>query len=143
MCKSRQIFKNLLPGIIMLLCASLIAQEDKLSRAQQLYRSKNPELAMLTIDSVILHPQTKDDFVSWTTRAFIYFDIYKRHDKQKLYSPLRDTIVASLLMSNKLKPDSTYLANNRTVFKNIAAGYFNLAKTILQDSINYDRSMVA
>lgn len=143
MCNLRHIFKNLLPGILMLVSAGLYAQEDKLSRAQQLHRSKNVAQAMLAIDSVVIHPQTKNDFVSWTTRAYIYFDAYKAGDKFKLYSPLRDTIVSSLKMSNKLQPDSSFFVQNNRLMSNLSKNYFNLSRALLQDSINDERSLVA
>ena len=119
------------------------AQNDRLNRAQQLLQSKNADLARQAIDSVILNPETKADFVSWTTRAYIYFEIYKRTDKLKLYSPLRDTIVSSLKTSNKLKPDETFAANNKKLLSNIAAGYFNFSKNLLMDSVNYKNSLIA
>ena len=119
------------------------AQNDRLNRAQQLLQSKNADLARQAIDSVILNPETKADFVSWTTRAYIYFEIYKRTDKLKLYSPLRDTIVSSLKTSNKLKPDETFTANNKKLLSNIAAGYFNFSKNLLMDSVNYKNSLIA
>ena len=60
----------------MLISVSVLAQEDKLVRAQQLLRNKETEAAIKAIDSVIVHPQTRLDFISWTTRAYIYFDFY-------------------------------------------------------------------
>lgn len=143
MCNLRYIFKNLLPGILLLVSAGIYAQEDKLSRAQQLHRSKNVSQAMLAIDSVVIHPQTKNDFVSWTTRAYIYFDAYKVGDKFKLYSPLRDTIVSSLKMSNKLQPDSSFFVQNNRLMSNLSKNYFNLSRALLQDSVNDERSLIA
>ncbi len=143
MCRLRHIFKNLLPGIIMLLSASAFAQEDKLLRAQQLLKAKNADEARLAIDSVILHPQTSSDFMSWTVRAYIYADIYRRTDKSKLHSSLRDTVISSIKISNNLKPDSSFKEQNKRLTKNIAGGYFNLARTLLHDSINYEHSLEA
>ena len=60
----------------MLCVVNGFAQTDRLNRAQQLLQSKNAELAKLAIDSVIVNPETKGDYVSWTTRAYIYFEIY-------------------------------------------------------------------
>src|SRR5688572_20415106 len=105
MCKWRKIFNTFLFGTL-LLSAAGSAQEDKLFRAQQLLKAKQSDQALVVIDSVIAHPQTKDDFISWTTRAYIYFDIYKRADRMKLSSPLRDSIVTSLQRSQSLRPDS-------------------------------------
>jgi hypothetical protein len=81
--------------------------------------------------------------VSWTTRAYIYFEIYKRGDKTKLNSPLRDTIVSSLQVSNALKPDADYMNNNRRLLVSLSTHYYNIAKTLLQDSINDKRSAFA
>jgi Tfp pilus assembly protein PilF len=83
----------------MLCVVNGFAQTDRLNRAQQLLQSKNADLAKLAIDSVIVNPETKGDYISWTTRAYIYFEIYKRSDKLKLNSPIRDTIVSSLKIS--------------------------------------------
>ena len=127
----------------MLFAVNGFAQNDKLNRAQQLLQEKNADLAKQAIDSVVIHPETKGDFVSWTTRAYIYFEIYKRSDKQKLNSALRDTIISSLKTSNALKPDETFAVNNKKLMSNIAANYFNLSKTLLMDSINYTRSVIA
>lgn len=143
MCNLRHIFKNLLLGILMLVSAGIYGQEERLSRAQQLHRAKNTEQAILAIDSVIVHPQTKNDFISWTTRAFIYFDLYKRTDKTKLNSPLRDTIVASIKISNSLQPDSSFASSNKKLLINLAANCFNISKDLLQDSINQERSEIA
>src|SRR5688572_18116108 len=107
MLKWRKIFKTFLPGIILLLCARLGAQEETLYRAQELYKAKKIDEAMIVIDSAIVHPETKGDPITWTLRAFIYHDKYKRTERFKLNSPLRDTVVASLRMSQGLRPDST------------------------------------
>jgi hypothetical protein len=143
MCKRRKIFKNLLLGIMMLMCATMLAQEEKLIRAQQLYRMKDIDKAKVAIDSVITDSTTAGDFISWSTRAFIYYELYKRTDKLKLYSDLRDTIISSALISQKLKPDSTYSENNRRIFNTLALGYLSLTKTLLHDSLDYDRSLIA
>jgi hypothetical protein len=130
----------------MLWSVGLYAQEDKLNRAQQLLRSKTPgsvEAATQAIDSAIVHPQTKNDFIAWTTRAFIYFELYKSTDKMKLYSPYRDTIVRSLMVSNTLQPDSIFFVQNNRLMVNLAKNYFNISRTLLQDSVDADRSAVA
>ena len=146
MCKLRHISKNLLLGILLLFSAGLYAQEEKLSRAQQLLRAKAPgsiEAAAHCIDSVVVHPQTKNDFVAWTTRAFIYFEFYKATDKFKLNSANRDTIINSLVRSNQLQPDSGYLVQNNKLLVNLSKNYFNLSRTLLQDSVNEERSSIA
>lgn len=146
MCNVRHIHKNLFLGILMLLSAGLCAQEEKLVKAQQIYRAKGPgyvEQARQIIDSVVVHPQTKKDFVAWTTRAFIYFDLYKNTDKFKLNSALRDTIIASLVISNSLQPDSADMIQNNKLLVNLAKNYFNLSRTLLQDSVNEERSSIA
>ena len=143
MCKWRKIIRNLLPLIFLMKAAGLPAQEEKLFRAQQLLGAKQAEQAALVIDSVIAHPDTKGDFISWTTRAYIYFDLYKRSDRSKLNSPLRDTIISSVRVSQSLSPDSTYRENNKKLLTNLAANYFNLGKMYLQDSLNSDNSLIA
>jgi tetratricopeptide (TPR) repeat protein len=143
MCKWRKIFKIFLPGIFLLSGSGYPAQEETLVRAQQLLLAKEPDHAALAIDSVITHPETKGDFISWTTRAYIYFDLYKRSDRLKLNSPLRDTILSSLRISQSLKPDSVYGDNNKKLLINLASGYYNLGKLLLQDSLDSEKSHVA
>jgi hypothetical protein len=140
MSRCRDIFKHVLPGLLFLLCVRLGAQEDALAKAQELLKAKKIDSAMVVIDSAVVHPQTKGDPIAWTMRAYIYFEKYKRTEKLKLNSSLRDTIVRSLRASQSLKPDSTYIKNNRNLLMNLAAGYYNIGKAYLQDSVNYELS---
>ena len=71
MSKRRNIIITLVYSILLLCFVSGYAQNDRLNRAQQLLQAKNADLAKLAIDSVILNPETKGDFVSWTIRAYI------------------------------------------------------------------------
>ena len=144
MSELRNIFKNLFLSLLLVWTVSGFAQIDRLNRAQELYQvSKKPDLARTAIDSVVLDPETKKDFVAWTTRAFIYHEIYKRTDKSKLYSPLRDTIISSLKNSYSLKPDPDYKGNNDKLMNVLAVSYFNMAKNLLQDSLNDKKSQYA
>lgn len=143
MSKSRNILKSFLLGILVLMSVGVFAQVDKLDRARQLLQAKDADNAILAIDSVVVHPDTKNDYVAWTTRAFIYFEKYKRSERLKLYSPLRDTVVSSLRKSMKLKPDADYATNNKKLITTIASGYYNLAKTLLQDSLDDVRALRA
>lgn len=139
----RSIIKNLVLSLILAMGMSGFAQADKLNRASQLLQSRNADAARPAIDSVVLHPETKGDFSAWTTRAYIYYEIYKRSDKNKLNSALRDTIVASLKKSNSLQPDADFKNNNKKLLVGLATHYYNIAKTLLQDSINEKRSGIA
>lgn len=143
MCKRRHIFKSLLQGILMFLGFALHSQEATLNRAQQLFRAQKYEQAALAVDSAVAHPQTTRDFISWTTRAYTYYYIYVKTDKAKLESRLRDTVLISIRKSIALNPDSDYIANNKKILVNLAAHYFNISRSLLQDSLNYDRSSKA
>ena len=143
MCMRRHIFKILLPGILVFLVSGLFGQEPTLNRAQQLFRAQKYEQAALAVDSAIVHPQTTKDFISWTTRAYVYYYIYVKTDKTKLDSPLRDTVLISIRKSIALNPDSDYVANNKKILTNLAAHYFNIAKYLLQDSMDAERSLIA
>ena len=139
----RNIMKNFFLGLTLLLGMKGFAQIDKLNRAITLHQSKNADAARLVIDSVIRHAETKGDPMVWTTRAYIYFEIYKRSEKSKLNSPLRDTIISSVKQSNALKPDADYQNNNNKLIYNLAVGLYNISINILQDSINAERSLKA
>lgn len=141
--KLRYITKVVICSAMLLLMKNSLAQNNTLVRAQQLYQAKSFDAAKLAIDSTILHTETKGDYVCWSLRAFIYFEIYKRGDRYKLHSALRDTIVSSLKRSNSLKPDGDYQNNNKKLLSNIAINYFNIAKKTLEDSLNYRNSQEA
>jgi len=142
MCRLCKILKKLLLSIAMLLSATMLAQEDKLNRAIEL-RVSNPALALQIMDSVIKHPVTQNDYITWTSRAYIYYEIYKASEKLKLNSPARDSILSSIKVSNELKPDSEQTANNNRLIKAVAVGYRKIVKVLLEDSLNYDRSYIA
>lgn len=143
MCLSRNIIKQLLPGILILVGLVNYAQEGPLNRAQEYIRAKEYDKAVLAIDSCIKHPQTANDFVTWTTRAFAFYGIYTRSEKLKFNSPLRDTVMRSIKKSYELKPDSDYILNNQRLLVSLSSHYFNVAKTLLQDSIDSKRSEMA
>ncbi len=142
MCRLYKILKKLLLSITMLISASMLAQEDKLSRALEL-RVSNPALALQIMDSVIQHPITKNDYYTWTSRAYIYYELYRTSEKLKLNSSLRDSILSSIRVSTLLKPDSEYVANNNRMIKTLSTNYRKIAKELLEDSINYNRSLIA
>ena len=122
------------------------AQGERFYRAQVLLKSKVPaniDLAVLAIDSVVKDPGTKTDFNAWSTRAAIYYEVYKRNDKFKLNSMYRDTIISSIHVSNKLKPDSSTQVYNNNLLTTLAKGYYNICIKLLQDSMNYEKSLLA
>ena len=146
MYKLPKIITNLILSTLLLLSIGVYSQEEKLYRARVLLDSKIPaniELARLCVDSLVLDSVTKDDFISWTLRSFIYFDIYKRTEKNKLNSDLRDTIISSILKSNSLNPDEDAAKDNKKLLQYMGAGYFNLAKKMLEDSVNEEKSLIA
>lgn len=142
----KQFFFLLLLLILSVVENGMYAQQWRYDRAYNLYRQKLTEDAVAAIDSVIVHPETKNSALSWTTRAYLYFDLYKKTDKQKLYSALRDTIISSLKKSYALIPDTDttdILQNNRRMTIVLATHYWNIARVFLQDSLNFDKSLIA
>ncbi len=119
------------------------AQINKVYRAQSLLTEKKVEAAKLCIDSAITDAEVKKMPEAFTIRAFIYFEIYKQTDKLKLNSALRDTILNSVRISNSLNPDADYKSNNNRVLGSIAGNYYNISKILLQDSVNYETSLIA
>jgi hypothetical protein len=140
MCKY---LKPILLAGFMLAGMVLSAQEAKLVRAQALYNEKKPDLAKLCIDSVVTHPETMKRFEAWTIRGFVYYELYKRNDKTKLESSLRDTIISSVKRSGQLKPDADYKAQNDKMLATLAAHYHTIGKVYLFDQSNYDMSQKA
>ncbi len=113
----------------------------QLDRAESFYQAKKSAEARLVIDSAITNPEFRDHYETWTLRAYIYFEQYKPTNRRKIHSALRDTVVSSVKKSNNLKPDSNYTIQNKKIITTISSGYYNLAKTLLQDSLNLDKSL--
>jgi hypothetical protein len=133
-------------SLLVVASGRLGAQIGTLARAQSLLNTKQPDKidqAVLAIDSATAHKDTKGDYVSWTTRAFVYYEVYKRADKFRLNSPLRDTIISSISRSNQLNPDSTYKMYNQKLLVTLSQGYYNLNIRLLQDSGNSEKSLIA
>ncbi|MEI6019713.1 MAG: hypothetical protein WCR21_01155 [Bacteroidota bacterium] len=120
----------------------MLAQEDKLSRAQGLMTS-DPGQALLIMDSVIQHPQTKNDFYTWTVRAYIYYELYKKTEKLKLHSAIRDSILSTIKTASELKPDSESFQSINRMYKSLSSGYKKIVKVLLEDSLNYEGSQEA
>jgi hypothetical protein len=114
------------------------AQTEKLYRAHKLYLEKKFEQAQGAIDSASRHEETKNLSETHTVRAFIYFELYKRNEKNSVESKLRDSIIQSVYRSEKLSPDSTNHNNNMKLIYNIAINYFNLANSIFRDQKDAD-----
>lgn len=127
-----------------MLCGTiLIAQEAKLVRAQALYNEKKPDLAKLCIDSVITHPETMKRYEAWTIRGFVYYEIYKRSDKSKFESALRDTLLTSIDRSNKLNPDADYKSQNSKILVAVSGHFHSMAKAYLLQQSDYEMSFKA
>ena len=141
--RMRNIIRNLLPGIIMLWSVGGFAQMSKLQQAIDYYQARNFEAARMLIDSVVRHPETAKEPLSWSTRAFTYYELYKRKDRNVLNSDLRDTIVRSIKTSNSLSPESDVLSNNKKLIYNLVANYYNMGTQLLQDSLNHEKSVKA
>ncbi len=119
------------------------AQEVKIYRAQSLLAEGKAEAAKQCIDSVVIHPETAKLPEAWTLRAYVYLEFHKMSEKNKLYSAIRDTIVQSVIKSNSFSPDAQIQASNNKLMSNFAVNYFNIARSYLQDSLNYDLSSKA
>ncbi|MBL7917701.1 MAG: hypothetical protein JNM96_04840 [Bacteroidia bacterium] len=119
------------------------AQKAKVYRAQSLLNEKKANEARLCIDSALTDAEARKMPEAFTIRAFAYYEIYKTTDKLKLNSTLRDTIINSIRISNSLNPDEDFKSNNNKLMVSLAGNYYNIAKTLLQDSINYESSVIA
>jgi len=133
----------ILLGLLVGFGGGLLAQQAKVEKAFELYKAKNFEAAKSAIDSARVHPETKNDPYTWAVRSVVYYELQRKYEKLKLYSPLRDTCLRSINVSNSLKPDETTAATNKGLIKKLAESYYNICKTLLQDSVNFERSQVA
>jgi len=115
-----------------------IAQVNKLLEAYECYKNKDLICAKSKIDSVILHPETKDEPSAWTLRAFVYFQFYKNYEQRLFNSPYRKEAINSIEKSRSLSPDAETEAQNKQVLIAIAQSFYNQIKFYLYDSLNYE-----
>lgn len=129
---------------MLLSTSSVLAQTSAFNRAQKLYNEKNAEAAKPIIDSAVLNSETAKMFEVHTLKAYIYFEIYKKTDKEKLNSVTRDSVLNAIMVSNSLKPDSTYKTNNAKLINAIIAHYRNMSvRALNESSLNYTLSVAA
>ncbi len=121
----------------------LHAQGDQLQRATEFAKAKNFDAAKLVIDSAFRMPATKSDPYAWAARGFIYYYLSAKYEKFKMVSTLRDTALNSVRISNNLNPEPKTAETNKTLLKKISENYFNICKSLLQDSLNFERSQMA
>lgn len=139
--KSYHYLKNSLCFLLVLFYTKQYAQNDKLFEAQSLCNEKKYEQAIPVIDQVILNPETSGEHASWYIRSFAYLNWYKLQGAGNTSKiNLLDTAISSALKSIKLDVSNEYKPNNEAIIKNSAAIYFNISKTLLQDSLNSAKS---
>lgn len=116
----------------------LNAQVNKLMEAFDCYQNKNLSCAKDKIDSVVLHPETKEEPTAWMLRGYIYYYYFKNYEFTLYQSKYRKIVIESVQMSQQLNPDAETEQNNKQLLKSIAETYFNQIKIYLYDSLNYD-----
>ncbi len=134
-------FRLLLP-VLLLVSLQVGAQKNKVYRAQTLLSEKKIDQAKLCIDSAMANPEAASMYEAHTVKAYIYFELFKRTNRNSPVNFLRDSIINALKTSNSLNPDEDYKSNNAKLLVNIASNYYNIAKALLQDSVNFERSVI-
>jgi len=114
------------------------AQVNKLLEAYDCYKNKDLICAKSKIDSVIIHPETKDEPGAWTLRAYVYFQYYKNYEQRLYNSSYRNEAINSIEKSRSLSPDAETEAQNKQVLLAIAQSYYNQIMYYLYDSLNYE-----
>lgn len=117
------------------------AQVNKLMEAFECYQNKNFECAKNKIDSVVLHPETKEEPAAWSLKAHIYYQYFKMYEYKLYNSPYRESSIDAIKTSETLNPDDETKINNKKLLKTIAESYYNQIKIYLYDSLNYDKSL--
>lgn len=125
-----------------LLAGTSYAQIEKMVRVQECLKSKDVRGAKQAIDSVFLSKEAQTDPQAWYFRSFVYYELAKK-DKLVLNSANRDSSVSYALYAVNLNPDAELKQSCLEVVKRHAMVYFNLRKTLIQDSLNYPRSLQA
>lgn len=118
------------------------AQMNKLLEAFDCYQNRDFVCAKNKIDSVVIHPETKDEPHAWSVRAYIYYQYFKMYEYKMYNSNYRNISIESALKSQSLSPDPEIETENKRLLKTLAETYFNQIKIYLYDSLDFDKCMV-
>lgn len=116
-----------------------MAQVNKLLEAYDCYQNRDFECAKRKADSVIVHPETKDEPGAWTVRAFVYYEYFKRYESKLYNSKYREEAVNSAKTALALNPEPEMAMQNKQLLKSFAESYFNQIKIYLYDSLDYNK----
>ncbi len=123
-------------GLLFLSTTILNAQQSKIALAYNYLQQSKYDSAKVTIDAVVLHPDTKNDGQAWYLRGFVYKSIYNQGEKGNRQSPSR--LIALESFETSLSVD-TSLENRQENIKNIkylATTLYNDAAASL-DAVDY------
>lgn len=115
------------------------AQVNKLMEAYECYQNRNMTCAKNKIDSVVVHPETKDEPGAWSIRGYVYYQYFKNYEYNLYNSNYRNESIKSIKKSMELGPDVEMQQQNKQLLKALAESYYNQIKIYLYDSLNYDR----
>lgn len=121
---------------------SINAQVNKLMEAFECYQNKNFICAKNKIDSVVVHPETKEEPGAWSLKAYIYYQYFRMYEYKLYNSPYRQEAIDAIFMSESLTPDAETQSNNMRLLKTIAESYYNQIKIYLYDSLDYQKSII-
>lgn len=118
---------------------NIFAQMSKVERAQDCYQAKDLNGARSAIDSAFSNKEVRADAFAWRLRAYIYKEFFAKTDIYKLNSAFRDSSIKYLNKSMSLaaSPDNKKLMEYHSI------KYHVLCKSLLNDSINYNNSVIA
>ncbi len=120
--------KKIVVFVLLLLVVTISnAQQSKVALAYNYLQQSKFDSAKITIDAVVLHPDTKDDGQAWYLRGFVYKSIYNQSEKGNRQSPSR--LIALESFKHSLSAD-TSLENRQENTKNIKY----LATTLYNDA---------
>ncbi len=128
-------FKNILLIISTLLVASVAhAQMQRVQYAYEQVQAGKLDSAKANIDLASIHPDSKNDFQTWMVKGFVYKEIYKIKESDRINSEARRVAVESFFKS------LTYpeIGENKSVIiqniKFLASKYYNDAVKFYRDT---------
>lgn len=122
--------------LLLLVSLSIIcySQEEKRSKAYDLYKDGDLEGAKILIDEVCKHPETMNHPKSWYFKGLVYMEIAKNNKGTELSYHPGETAYKAILRSQELDEKGIYAEENKnellglsTLFLNIGSVYYNEA----------------
>ena len=131
------IAKNKIVFLILLFVSFLgFAQQNKLALAYEQYTTGKLDSALVSIQEVVVHPETSSDIQAWLIKSYVLKDLFKANENTSKAENYRAESVQSFLKARELDKDKKEWSQINQNLKYLGSKYFNEARANI-DTLNH------